>query len=168
MKKAFTLIELLVVVLIIGILAAIALPQYQKAVFKSKAAEAALTLRSLRDACNASVLAVGYSNCWMRDISVDLSSLDVEMPGTDADWTMGESKETKYFKYSISNPGGGPAAYYKGAGGTSGDEPGDYSLCLVISSEDHNTILCGYRDDESEKLCKASGFTAVEDTGDCW
>ena len=47
-QKGFTLIEIMIVVAIIGILASIALPNYQDYVKKGKAAEATSTLANLR------------------------------------------------------------------------------------------------------------------------
>lgn len=48
MKRAFTLLELLIVILILGILAATALPNFTKLVEKSKADQAATYLRVIR------------------------------------------------------------------------------------------------------------------------
>lgn len=52
-QSGFTLIEVLVVVLIIGILTSIALPQYQRSVYKARFAQAKITVSALADAMEA-------------------------------------------------------------------------------------------------------------------
>ncbi len=74
-KSAFTLIELLVVVLIIGILAAIAVPQYQKAVEKSKASQALTLLKAISEACDSYYLEHGKH-------ASSFSQLDLAFPWT--------------------------------------------------------------------------------------
>ena len=71
-KQAFTLIELLVVVLIIGILAAVAMPQYQKAVEKSRATQALTLLKSVGQAVSAYYVASGTSPESFDELSVDV------------------------------------------------------------------------------------------------
>ena len=73
-NHAFTLIELLVVVLIIGILTAIALPQYQKAVEKSRFVQLQIAGKALDNAEQLYYLANG-------DYTADLTQLDIQMPG---------------------------------------------------------------------------------------
>ena len=73
-RGGFTLIELLVVVLIIGILSAIALPQYQKAVARSRAVEAIVSLRTLTTAQQEYYMANGGYATNLEELSVQVKN----------------------------------------------------------------------------------------------
>ena len=90
------MIELLVVVLIIGILSAVALPQYEKAVEKARLSEALQNTKILRDAIDLFLLENGgfpSSSVCMRDV------MTVELQG--GEWSEDSSclYITKDFNY---------------------------------------------------------------------
>ena len=76
-KRGFTLIELLVVVLIIGILAVVALPQYNKTVERIRLTEAKELLQSVYQAQQRYYLT-------NNEYAGDFTALDIEVPNISA------------------------------------------------------------------------------------
>lgn len=89
LKKGFTLLEVLIVVIIIGILVAIALPQYTNTLEKSKSAEAAANVGSLRAALDR----YWYQN---GSITTTISNLDIDDPN---------NITNKLYTYTITDDG---------------------------------------------------------------
>lgn len=95
--KGFTLIELLAVVVIVGVLAAVALPQYQKSVERARAAEAMTIGKNIIDAQDRFLTAYpGQEPSTRKDLDIVL---------TDGTWTSDSVYETKDFIYTLSGSG---------------------------------------------------------------
>lgn len=94
MKQGFTLIELLVVVLIVGILSAIALPQYSKAIERSRSAEAFANGRTMLEAANRA-LDLQPNKTPVR------TDLDVHISG--GEWVSDSVYKTPDFTYTLEN-----------------------------------------------------------------
>ncbi len=154
MNKGFTLLELLVVVLIIGILASIALPQYTKAVEKARSTEAIQMLGDLATAEQIYHMGNGfYTNA--------LDELDLEIPGS----VSTSVARTRNFEVEILNAN--EATTFKAAAtriDASGDPIGEgegpnYALILTIDENGTISRFCASAKTEDAgegtKYCKS-------------
>ncbi|MBR2082177.1 MAG: prepilin-type N-terminal cleavage/methylation domain-containing protein [Elusimicrobiaceae bacterium] len=150
-KQAFTLIELLVVVLIIGILAAVAVPQYQIAVLKSRLTQAVVLAKAVRDAQRIYYIA-------NSEYAKTLEGLDIEIGNCELNVEETSEKNTVYdcannFKVRIYT-----------------DKPnGNYSVYVFILNDDEEKKLfiedsfrfdkryCGSNFESGKKACQSMG-----------
>ena len=87
-KKGFTLIEMLIIVLIIGILAVFAVPQYMKTLEKSRYSEAAEHLRSIYSAEHKYALDHGRYAEKFGDLYLDFSNAAIATSADDSTITV--------------------------------------------------------------------------------
>ncbi len=97
MRKGFTLIELLVVVLIIGILSAIALPQYTTAVEKARAVEALTNINTMKKQVELYILENGFPSSGQIYYE-DFATIDL----SGGEWNDHNMLKTKYYDYTAS------------------------------------------------------------------
>ena len=100
LNAGFTLVELLIVVMIVGILAAAALPQYQKAIERARSAEAK---QMLADIYNAKKI---YKTA-MRAEPSNFGALDIKFSNVGGGIATGSTVETKNFTYWLEADGSG-------------------------------------------------------------
>ena len=144
-KKGFTLIELLTVVMIIGILTAIALPQYRKATERANAANALLNVRSLFDAAKRYYSARSQ---W----PTSLTGLDVTLM-----LNPGSTNQSGEFEYTFS-PGTVTATRLVGNPATASNS---YSLTAQYKDANNNrdVFTCTYTPgkEKYQAVCESMG-----------
>lgn len=167
MKKGFTLIELLVVVLIIGILSSVALPQYTKAVEKSRATEAQTMLGNLSTAEQIYQMSTG-------NFTGDLSVLDLQLPGVGSAQT--NTVSTKNFKFLITTPAAANgtattfAAEARRITSAGANATGDlgYKLTLAIDANGVISRQCVGSDKTCKSIANGATCTAAASTSKDW
>ena len=128
MNKGFTLIELLVVVLIIGILSAVALPQYTTAVEKARSTEAVTLMGNMRHALERYRL---QSTEWPTANS--FADLDIEFPDNKTDAGI----QTKNFSITFNTSGNGVVITAARVGSQG------YNLYMAVNSKGEAKRYCG-------------------------
>ena len=168
-KQAFTLIELLVVVLIIGILAAVALPQYTQAVEKSRFATYRTLADSMAQAADVFYLANGTWPTSLDDLSMEFpADMSTE---TSIIYQGSCRKNNKMYCCMYPSTAGSVSGAI-----TCGDK--DYHLAYThgYATDDgtpRKKLVCVAKDTKYKAICKAiSGkephLTASLSTPDSW
>ena len=145
-KQGFTLIELLVVVLIIGILAAVALPQYEAAVERARMSEGMVNLKAILDAEQRYFQA----NPNETQVTSRTQIADVDLRGGEWD-NAGKVFTTKKFAYVLD--GASVAAYRS-------DDPENYMSTFIYKLSNNATgtaadcdFTTGAERETGEQMC---------------
>ena len=161
-NDGFTLIELLIVVLIIGILAAIALPQYERAVFKARAANDFVLLRSLKDAQDRYYMGNGkYAEAFdILDIEIPAPDKVAADGGMDGRWPGETAYYDDYRMFVLSSRGFVFVQRF-----LSPSESVWLGMRFSQSPQWVGDVICGAASDKGNALCKSLGGTRVVNDG---